>query len=310
MKFILMGLLKRFRKDFGREPTFGELTRLGEQAKQIERADKVVPFPKDRITDPFTPRPEPKIKSKKPETEAEMKTRMNRENKEAVENFKKKFKMDDPDEMAGGGLAGFAGDQREGIMNMMPMMFDEGGPVDPGRRKFIKILGGLAAIPILSKFIKPTMKVAQNPEVARRFSGVPAYFTKLVEKIKMFGDEAPELTTVEREVGKRYKDYELVEDLSSGDIVVKKNKQGGAMVGDEYETGVVQEEVMAYSPRKSTEDGIIPEQYEEVTARPSGPDYDNMDDASDGLDSLDEILEEVGERSKKAGGGLAYMLGE
>ena len=82
------------------------------------------------------------------------------------------------------------------------------------------------------------------------------------------------------------------------------------MIGDEYETGVVQEEVMAYSPRKSTEDGIIPEQYEEVTARPSGPDYDNMDDASDGLDSLDEILEEVGERSKKAGGGLAYMLGE
>ena len=30
----------------------------------------------------------------------------------------------------------------------------------------------------------------------------------------------------------------------------------------------------------------------------------------DGLDSLDDILLEVGERSNKAGGGLAYMLGE
>ena len=36
-----------------------------------------------------------------------------------------------------------------------------------------------------------------------------------------------------------------------------------------------------------------------------------MKDIEDGLDSMDEILEEVGETQlKKAGGGLAYMLGE
>ena len=36
-----------------------------------------------------------------------------------------------------------------------------------------------------------------------------------------------------------------------------------------------------------------------------------MKDIEDGLDSMDEILEEVGEAQlKKAGGGLAYMLGE
>ena len=249
---------------------------------------------------------------------------------------------DDPEKMSGGGLAGFAGDQftqatRDtfmydnhlftnpmpqmipgGIMQTMPQMMqpmqtgimslEEGGPVDPSKRKFIKILGGLASIPVLGKFIKPAVKVAQNPEVARRFSGVPAYFTKLVEKIKMFGDDAPGLTSVEREVGKRYKDYELVEDLSSGEIVVKRNKEGGAMYGDEYETGIVQEEVMAFRPRKTTEDGIIPEAYEEVTVK---PDYEGkMKEVEDGLDSLDDILLEVGERSNKAGGGLAYMLGE
>ena len=387
-----MGLLRQFRKNYGREPSFDELRTLGNQAKEIEKLDRgqVIPFPQTRITDPFTPRPKegelsvtikgkrknmtpegimdmlmgkgkakdvnlgkaPKTKKTKDpvdpelerqETEKEMIDRMNRENKEAVERFKKKFKMeDDPEKMSGGGLAGFAGDQftqdtRDtfmydnqlftnpmpqmipgGIMQTMPQMMqpmqtgimslEEGGPVDPSKRKFIKILGGLASIPVLGKFIKPAVKVAQNPEVARRFSGVPAYFTKLVEKIKMFGDDAPGLTSVEREVGKKYKDYELVEDLSSGEIIVKRNKEGGAMYGDEYETGIVQEEVMAFRPRKTTEDGIIPEAYEEVTVK---PDYEGkMKEVEDGLDSLDDILLEVGERSNKAGGGLAYMLGE
>jgi hypothetical protein len=350
MKFILMGLLRQFRKNYGREPSFDELRTLGNQAKEIEKLDRgqVIPFPETRITDPFTPRPEPKMKPRKPETEAEMKARMERQNKEAVERLKKKKEKmkDDPEKMEGGGLAGFAGDQftqdtRDtftmsdrfgtqlftnpmpqmipgGIMQTMPQMMqpmqtgimslEEGGPVDPSKRKFIKILGGLASIPVLGKFIKPAVKVAQNPEVARRFAGVPAYFTKLVEKIKMFGDDAPGLTSVEREVGKKYKDYELVEDLSSGEIVVKRNKEGGAMYGDEYETGIVQEEVMAFRPRKTTEDGIIPEEYEEVTVK---PDFEGkMKEVEDGLDSLDDILLEVGERSNKAGGGLAYMLGE
>ena len=340
------GLLRQFRKNYGREPSFDELRTLGNQAKEIEQLDRgqVIPFPETRITDPFTPRPEPKMKPRKPETEAEMKARMERQNKEAVERLKKKKEKmkDDPEKMEGGGLAGFAGDQftqdtRDtfmynnqlftnpmpqmipgGIIQNMPQMMqpmqtgimslEEGGPVDPSRRKFVKILGGLASIPVLGKFIKPAVKVAQNPEVARRFAGVPAYFTKLVEKIKMFGDDAPGLTSVEREVGKKYKDYELVEDLSSGEIVVKRNKEGGAMYGDEYETGIVQEEVMAFRPRKTTDDGIIPEEYEEVTVK---PDFEGkMKEVEDGLDSLDDILLEVGERSNKAGGGLAYMLGE
>jgi len=392
MKFILMGLLRQFRKNYGREPSFDELRTLGNQAKEIEQLDRgqVIPFPQTRITDPFTPRPKegelsvtikgktknmtpegimdmlmgkgkakdvnlgkaPKTKKTKDpvdpelerqETEKEMIDRMNRENKEAVERFKKKFKMeDDPEKMSGGGLAGFAGDQftqdtRDtfmydnqlftnpmpqmipgGIMQTMPQMMqpmqtgimslEEGGPVDPSRRKFVKILGGLAAIPVLGKFIKPAVKVAQNPEVARRFSGVPAYFTKLVEKIKMFGDDAPGLTSVEREVGKKYKDYELVEDLSSGEIVVKRNKQGVSMMGDDMVEGTMQEEVMAFRPRKTTEDGIIPEEYEEVTVKPDME--GKMKEVEDGLDSLDDILLEVGERSNKAGGGLAYMLGE
>ena len=184
----------------------------------------------------------------------------------------------------------------------------EGGPPNPDRRRFMKILGGLASIPVVGRFIKPVTEVA--PVVSEGIKTVPSYFFKLVNKIKTLGDDAPGLTTVEREVGKKYKDYDLVEDLSSGEIVVKKNKQGGAMMGDEMVEGTMSEEVMIYRPRKKTPEGDIPEDYEELTARPSSLDG-KMDDVEDGLDSLDDILEEVGEkRAKQAGGGIAYLLGE
>ena len=334
-----MALMRAFRKEMGRSPNPGEMDMLKKKAKEMEQSDKIIPFPpggKDKI-DPFKERPKEgelsvtiegktqnmtpegimdvlmgkekkitrdadELKPKMSETEAEMILRMNRQNKEAVERLKKKKEKDlgdklkdlpdDIPDMAKGGIIGLA----------------EGGPSDPSKRRFLKILGGLASIPVLGRFIKPVTEVA--PVVAEGVKTVPSYFFKLVDKIKTLGDDAPGLTSVEREVGKKYKDYDLVEDLSSGEIVVKKNKQGGTMIGDEFETGIMQEEVMIYRPRKKTPEGDIPEDYEEITARPSMPDG-SMDDVEDGLDSLDDILEEVGEkRAKQAGGGIAYLLGE
>jgi hypothetical protein len=67
---------------------------------------------------------------------------------------------------------------------------------------------------------------------------------------------------------------------------------------------------MIYRPKQRTETGTLPEDYQEVTAKPSAPDGE-LDDIEDGLDTLDEILDEVGEkRAKQAGGGIAYLLGE
>jgi hypothetical protein len=182
--------------------------------------------------------------------------------------------------------------------------FSEGGM---SRRTFIKLLGGLASIPVLSKFVTPFKQAA--PVVAETAKEVPAYFFKLVDKIRRLGDDAPGLTTVEREVGKKYKNYEMVEDQTTGDIVIKKQKQGSAAVGDDMVEGTVSEEVIAYRTPKSTADGRIPADYEEITVK---PDFEGkMRDVEDGLDSMSEILEEVGETQlKKAGGGLAYMLGE
>ena len=185
--------------------------------------------------------------------------------------------------------------------------FQEGGPVDPDRRTFVKILGGLASIPILGKFVAPLKQAA--PVVAETAKEVPAYFFKLVDKIRRLGDDAPGLTSIERESGKRYKNYEMVEDQTTGDIIIKKQKQGSTMVGDDMVEGTMSEEVLAYRTPKNTPEGRLSADYEEITVR---PDFEGkMRDVEDGLDSMSEILEEVGEAQlKKAGGGLAYMLGE
>ena len=204
-----------------------------------------------------------------------------------------------------GGIGSLGGDVSAQIN--YTRSFEEGGPVDPDRRTFVKILGGLASIPILGKFVTPLKQAA--PVVAETAKEVPAYFFKLVDKIRRLGKDAPGLTDIERSTGKKYKNYEMVEDQTTGDIIIKKQKEGGAMYGDEFETGIVQEEVLAYRTPKNTPEGRLPADYEEVTVR---PDFEGkMKDIEDGLDSMDEILEEVGEAQlKKAGGGLAYMLGE
>jgi hypothetical protein len=63
MKFFLMGLVKQFTKEAGRSPNPTELANLKKLAQEMESSEKIIPFPKDRITNPFEPRPEPKNKS-------------------------------------------------------------------------------------------------------------------------------------------------------------------------------------------------------------------------------------------------------
>ena len=259
----------------------------------------------------------------KVETEAEMLARMKKQNKESVERLKKKKEKDREDFSIGGGagLPAVSGgamvfDDTGMLMDPMFMLsspktgimsMEEGGPVDPDRRTFVKILGGLASIPILGKFVTPLKQAA--PVVAETAKEVPAYFFKLVDKIRRLGDDAPGLTEIERTTGKRYKNYEMVEDQTTGDIVIKKQKQGSTMVGDDMVEGTMSEEVLAYRTPKNTPEGRVPADYEEITVRPDAE--GKMKDIEDGLDSMSEILEEVGEAQlKKAGGGLAYMLGE
>ena len=190
--------------------------------------------------------------------------------------------------------------------------FEKGGMT---RRTFLKLLGGLASIPLVGKFLKPAAKASKAVEVASKSSGVPAYFPKLVEKIQLLGDDVTRTrATGERQIVKEYKGYELTEEMDTGKLTIKR---------DNYTS----EEYLQFEPGgqyyDETRKKVIkyPDEYEEVTVK---PDYEGkMKDVDYGLDNIDEIMREVDmietdykiapggkKRDKKSGGGLAYMMGE
>jgi len=165
-------------------------------------------------------------------------------------------------------------------------------------------MGGLATIPFVGKFFKGAKTAAPAVEKAAEVAGqAPSYFFDLVTKIKMFGK--PGISIGPRQNTMNYKNYELMEDVSTGDLRITKQK------GDpefNYE-----EEVMEYRKGQRTEDGVIPDEYGEATIR---PDMDGkMKDFEDGIepDSIKEIIKEATKEApsiKKADGGIAMMLGE
>ena len=175
------------------------------------------------------------------------------------------------------------------------------------RRKFMQIMGGLAALPIVGKFFKAGKVAAPAVEAAKEtVTQAPSYFFDLVSKIKLFGKEGTPIGPRQRTVN--YKNYELTEDISTGDITIVKQK------GDpdfDYE-----EEVMLLrkgQADETTKGRTPPGEYEEFTVR---PDMDGkMKDVEDGIEpeGIQEIIQEASGEApsiKKAGGGIARMLGE
>jgi hypothetical protein len=187
------------------------------------------------------------------------------------------------------------------------------------RRTFLKIMGGLASIPILGKFFKGAKIAAPAVEAAREtITKAPSYFFDLAAKIKILGKESSTARR-ERMVEVNYKNYTLEEDLVTGDMTIIKRK------GDpEF---AYEEEIMSLrkgQADETTKGKTPPDEYDEFTARPDGD--GKMKDVEDGIEpeSIQEIVEEVGQgggnldqrtleeiaRGKLASGGVAMMLGE
>jgi len=184
--------------------------------------------------------------------------------------------------------------------------FSKGKLADAARRKFLRLagagVGGLAALKAglinLAKDAGPKVEM-----VKETVSQTPQYFFDLVSKIKMFGKEGTPIS--ERMNVTNYKNFELTEDITTGDMRI--TKQAGDPDGPGYK-----EEVMEYNKGGNPmEEGITKESYEEATLF---PDMDGkMKDIEDGIepDSIKEIMEEVTETiTKKASGGIARLLGE
>ena len=216
-----------------------------------------------------------------------------------------KPKKIDPDKKAQGGRIGY-----------------KDGPDHPGRRKFMKIMGGLAALPIIGKFFKGAKVAAPAVEAAREtVQQAPNYFFELADKIRRLGKES-KVTPQERvrEINYKGKDgseYTLTEDLTTGDMQITKDKTGMAYSDEVGGYDVIEDRtVMEYKSGKGMADestgAKVADEYEEykVEFDPDGTPADATD--VDEITKTEIVKEVTGEAPsiKKAGGGIATMLGE
>ena len=156
----------------------------------------------------------------------------------------------------------------------------------------------------------------------------PPYFFNLVNKIKNLGDDVtPKYATQERHRVTRYKDYELTEDVATGEKTIQRVKMSNDSP-QYYDETLAEETYMNYKPGKSQMDKTTkgktpPDEYTEDTSylRTSGPSkgeiYDTVDGVADDVieegtmfeDNITEFGKKI-TKTKKASGGLAYMVGE
>ena len=203
------------------------------------------------------------------------------------------------------------------------------GGFDKARRAFLKMLGLGAGTAAAAKsgilgFSKspPTKKIIEKTAEQTVKSTPPPYFFELAQKIKMLGK--PDKVTyqdrveIHRYTGKNGDEYELIEDLNTGDMKITKDKSVGVTSGDKSYDGIGDRSVMEY---KKGEVDVDPEA---GTAYKSADEYDeykvefDIDGTEADADDMSEIIrkEIIAEAKndapsiKKAGGGIARMLGE
>ena len=137
------------------------------------------------------------------------------------------------------------------------------GPDMPGRRKFMKIMGGIATLPLVGKYLKPAMPLIQK---GAEITG-PA-LDKIIQTVMSAGKLISQSGRRVKEMvtKKKLKDVEVEEDIMDGPSYTIKTK----------------DKTIYYKPGKQDEMGID--------------------------DDIIEVIEDT--VTKKAGGGIAKMLGE
>ena len=155
-----------------------------------------------------------------------------------------RYKRRDPEDMADGGRIGF----KKGM----------------DRRTFMKIMGGLTALPVLGKFFKGAKVAAPAAQkVMENFSSTaseaPQYFLNLANKIKLFGKESKikpqERVNEYNYTGKNGDQYTLTEDITTGDMQITKDKIGIGSSGDKTFDVIEDRTVMEYKAPKQDVNG-------------------------------------------------------
>ena len=180
------------------------------------------------------------------------------------------------------------------------------------KRAFLKLLGafGAGAAGLKSGILGLGKGAGKEvvKEVAKEAAtgGAPPHFLKLVAKIKALGDDVTETAALaDRQTVKKYKDFELTEDVSTGEIQIFKNSQSDEAL-DRFASENANEEVfMRYKPGKgqadeTTKGKAIADEYEENTSYISN----NRENTGEILEEIsgvpDDIFKEVGEAVPEA----------
>jgi len=199
----------------------------------------------------------------------------------------------------------------------------------PSKRLFLKTAGGLAALitAIKSGLIgvpkKEVTKQVVKESVKDVSNAPPEYFFNLANKIKNLGKESKvkpqERVNEYNYKGKDGSEYTLTEDIGTGEMQIVKEKGGVGIADDKAFDTIEDRTVMEYRPPRKDFDP------DTETILKEGAEYDeyrvNFDrdgtpaDADDIDDIIKkEIIEEASDvpqkKIKRAGGGVAYMLGE
>ena len=178
------------------------------------------------------------------------------------------------------------------------------GPKDPSKRKFMKLMGIMSLLPFgIGKGFKMAEKAA--PVVAEGAKLGFDNFIKLVAKIKTLGKKDPGRTTMDRQeatiyTGKDGSEYELIEDMTTGDIRITKDKPGVQVYGrgteDVEGIDVIQDrsqfEFKVGQADETTKGKKPPDEYEEGKLEAfDGETFDAVDDVDD--QTVKEILDEI-----------------
>ena len=223
------------------------------------------------------------------QSEDEILEKLNRENKEATRNLqiklskdkgyqkfkgeteeeiRKRFGLDDPEDMATGGRAGF----KDGMT----------------RRTFLKLLGGMAAVPIVGKFFKLAkvgQKVKQVPMIKTDdVAGKPEWFDALVNKVIIEGDDV----TKKFATGERQSIHQKTLDDGSVVRVTEDVDDGAVRVEYESDKNVFEDPVQMQYKKPLPDEGD-PRPTAEFTTAESGPVGRQV-----GPDDYDIDVDEVG----------------
>ena len=223
---MLQKLIQLFIRSHGRKPNSLEMILLKQKAtKQAVDERKIVSMVDRQPVNPNKP-----ILGGKnvPETESEILKRIKNQNKEAVKNW--------PEKKAYGGIAGMLGEPTYADENHRVPYKDaklvKGSKMS--RRGFLKIMGGLAALPVvgkLFKFAKPlakSSKVLTSVPIKSGADGMPLWFKPLVNKVIAQGDDvSKKFATQERQIVHKTKlpdsqtDVIVTQDLNTGNVSVE-----------------------------------------------------------------------------------------